>query len=175
MRENVVAERVILVDNNDHEIGACDKLSAHYAPRLHRAFSVFVFDGHWRLLMQRRAADKYHSGGLWSNTCCGHPRPGDQTSDAAGRRLFEEMGFRTPLRAASHLQYNLSVDNGLTEHEYNHLFVGRFDGVLNPNIAEVDDWRWVSLPEVLTTHRARPCEYSRWFRPALRALLEGGV
>ncbi len=122
--------------------------------------------------MQKRAEGKYHSAGLWSNTCCGHPRPGEPTPDAARRRLFEEMGFRTLLRRALRFQYNIPVGNGLTEHEYNHVFTGTFGGSPVSNPVEVGDWRWVALERVVADSGANPDQYTRWFPAALGKLLE---
>ncbi|HEX7957304.1 MAG TPA: isopentenyl-diphosphate Delta-isomerase, partial [Pyrinomonadaceae bacterium] len=120
----MASEQLILVDADDRELGAGEKLEVHRAGALHRAFSVFVFDGRGRLLMQRRAAGKYHSGGLWSNTACGHPRPGEATRAAARRRLREEMGLDCELSAAFEFVYRAELGDSLVEHEYDHVFVG---------------------------------------------------
>ena len=165
------AEQVILVDRHDRRVGTAEKLSAHTHPRLHRAFSIFVFNSQQSLLMQKRAEGKYHSAGLWSNTCCGHPRPGEPTRDAARRSLYEEMGFRTALRRALRFQYNIPVGDGLSEHEYNHVFTGAFDGTPISNPAEVADWRWIGLDEVVADARTNPEKYTQWFPPALHELL----
>src|SRR5918997_6672888 len=128
-----MSEQVILVDEADREVGTGSKLEAHREGALHRAFSVFVFDRRGRLLLQKRAAGKYHSGGLWSNTCCGHPRPGEATAEAARRRLREEMNFDCELRAAFEFLYRAQFTNKLIEHEYDHVFVGEFGGVFVPD------------------------------------------
>ncbi len=163
-------ERVILVDERDREVGTRAKLSAHVDGKLHRAVSVFVFDADENMLLQRRAAAKYHSGGLWSNTCCGHPRPGESSEEAAHRRLREEMGFDCRLRPVLNFIYRSELENGLFEHEYDHVFVGRFEGTPAPNPDEVDDWRWVSVEDVTVDELANPKRYSVWFAIALKKL-----
>ncbi len=160
-------EQVILVDERDRELGSSEKLQAHRAGALHRAFSIFVFDADKRLLLQQRARTKYHSGGLWSNTCCGHPRPGEATAAAAQRRLREEMNFDCELRAAFGFLYRAELAGQLVEHEYDHVFIGAFDGVPAPDAAEVEDWRWLSMPELRRELLARPGAYTYWLRIAL--------
>src|SRR2546423_9920022 len=132
----MAAEQLILVDSSDREIGVGEKLETHREGRLHRAFSIFIFDGAGRLLLQKRAPTKYHSGGLWSNTACGHPRPGEETVAAAHRRLREEMGFDCELRAAFGFLYRAELRERLIEHEYDHVFVGEFRGAPAPDVAE---------------------------------------
>jgi len=161
---------VVLVDPKDREIGTCPKLTAHTEGKLHRAVSVFVFDGRDRLLLQRRADTKYHSGGLWSNTCCTHPHPSESPADAAARRLQEEMGFGCDLGPAGSFIYRAEFENGLIEHEYDHLFVGRFDGTPQPDPAEVCDWRWLSWDELTRDSGERPDNYTAWFWLALDGL-----
>jgi isopentenyl-diphosphate Delta-isomerase len=160
-------EEVILVDECDREVGVGEKMQTHRAGALHRAFSIFVFDADKRLLLQQRARTKYHSGGLWSNTCCGHPRPGEDTMAAAHRRLREEMNFDCALRAAFGFVYRAELAGQLVEHEYDHVFVGEFNGEPTPDAAEVADWRWVSMTELRRALRQRPDEYSYWLRIAL--------
>lgn len=162
-----MTEHVILVDENDREIGIGEKMDAHRSGALHRAFSVFVFDSAGRLLLQKRARGKYHSAGLWSNTCCGHPRPGETTETAARRRLREEMNFECELRSAFSFVYRVELDNRLVEHEYDHVFVGHHDEDPAPEPAEVEAWSWVSVPELSKDLRARPESYSYWLRIAL--------
>jgi isopentenyl-diphosphate delta-isomerase len=162
-----MGEQVILVDEQDRELGACEKLQAHREAALHRAFSVFVFDAAGRLLLQRRARTKYHSGGLWSNTACGHPRPGETTLAAASRRLREEMGFDCELREAFDFLYRAELPGGLVEHEFDHVFVGRFDGEPAPDASEVEGWRRATLEELREDLRRRPGDYSFWLRVAL--------
>lgn len=161
-------ERVALVDEHDREIGSEEKLTVHRRGTLHRAVSVFVFDRDGRLLLQRRAATKYHSAGRWSNTCCGHPRPGESPHAAARRRLREEMGFDCPLEPAFTFVYRAEVGNGLEEHEYDHVFAGRFDGVPEPDAAEVADWRWETMDRVRADQRQHPDMYTVWFGILLR-------
>ena len=165
------AEQVILVDQQDHEVGTGEKLAVHRAGRLHRAFSVFVTDPGGRLLLQRRAPAKYHSAGLWSNTCCGHPRPGETTPAAAHRRLREEMGFDCPLTPGFSFLYKADLGNGLTEHELDHVFTGSFDGTPRPDPAEVTEWRAVLVADLEADLAANPAVYSAWFQPALEGLV----
>jgi isopentenyl-diphosphate delta-isomerase len=164
-----VGERVILVDERDRQVGEADKLDVHRQGRLHRAFSAFVLDGAGRVLLQRRAAAKYHSGRLWSNTCCGHPRPGEETRAAAERRLAEEMGFQCPLEAAGAFVYRAQL-RGLVEHEYDHVFRGRFDGDPRPDPAEVEAWRWITREALEAGLAAHPRDYSVWLPEALKQL-----
>lgn len=159
-------ERVILVDRRDVPLGTRSKQEAHVDGLLHRAFSIFVFDAAGRTLLQRRAITKYHSGGLWSNTCCSHPRPGESTARAAQRRLFEEMGFHCPLEVAFSFVYRADVGGGLMEHEYDHVFIGRFDGSPAPDPAEVDDWRWIEPAALDREARERPDRFTFWFHIA---------
>ena len=162
-------ERVILVDERDRPSGEAEKLDAHRQGQLHRAFSVFVLDSCGRVLLQRRAAGKYHSGRLWSNTCCGHPRPGEDTRAAAERRLAEEMGFESALTPAGAFVYRAALDD-LVEHEYDHVFRGRFDGDPRPDPAEVEAWEWIPLEALETSLAARPQDYSVWLPEAVRRL-----
>ncbi|GIW52774.1 MAG: isopentenyl-diphosphate Delta-isomerase [Gemmatimonadales bacterium] len=165
-------ESVILVDAADRPIGSAPKLDVHRDGRLHRAFSVFVFDPRGRLLLQRRALGKYHSGGLWSNTCCGHPRPGEATAAAAARRLREEMGFGCSLQPAGTIVYRAALAEGLWEHEYDHLFTGRYNGDPRPDPSEVAEWRWVEMNDLLRELGDRPSSFTVWFEPALREVLQ---
>ena len=164
------SEQVILVDEQDRELGASEKLRAHAEGALHRAFSVFVFDRAGRLLLQRRARAKYHSGGLWSNTCCGHPRPGEQTAAAARRRLREEMNFDCELREAFGFVYRAELENALVEHEYDHVFVGEFEDAPAPDPSEVEEWKWMELVDLRRELREEPERYSYW----LKMVVEGG-
>lgn len=173
-------EEVVLVDPADRELGTLEKLQAHREGRLHRAVSVFVFDPAGRLLLQRRAAGKYHSAGQWTNTCCSHPRPGEPAAGAADRRLQEEMGFRCTLRPAFLLRYRAEVGDALVEHELDHVFVGRWTGDPTPDPGEADAWRWVPLAEAAADVAAHPERYTPWFRlimtdPALRDRLRAAA
>lgn len=163
----MAAEQLILVDANDRELGVGEKLQVHLEGSLHRAFSVFVFDRERRLLLQKRAGTKYHSGSLWSNTACGHPRPGEATPDAARRRLREEMGFDCELRRAFSFLYRAELNNRLIEHEYDHVFIGEFDGNPAPDASEVEDWRWMSMEQLRDDIRRYPDKYTYWLDVAV--------
>jgi isopentenyl-diphosphate delta-isomerase len=168
-----MSSRVVLVNKNNEVQGTAEKLRAHAEGWLHRAISVFVFDEAGRLLLQRRAPDKYHSGGLWSNTCCSHPHPDESPDVAAHRRLHEEMGFSCSLTPAFHFTYRASVGPRLTEHEYDHVFVGVTSGAtIQANPAEVADWEWVSPEELREDVAAQPDRYTVWFRRLLDRALE---
>lgn len=160
-------EQVVLVDLNDKEVGVMEKLQAHETGSLHRAISVFLFNDDGAMLVQQRAADKYHSPLLWTNTCCSHPRPGETPPDAARRRLREEMGVSTEVSPAFTFVYRADFDNGLIEYEYDHVFVGRFNGVPVPDITEVADWEYVSISELYDRIADDPSAYTPWFRICL--------
>lgn len=177
----MVPDLVTLVDRDDNVVGAEEKIRAHREGKLHRAFSVFVFDEGRRLLIQRRATGKYHSGGLWSNTCCGHPRPGESADGAAGRRLTEEMGFVCDLRPAFRTIYEVSVADSMIEHELNQVFIGWFNGLPSPDTREVEACRWMDLAELRDSIETSPERYTPWLRlllknrdwPALDEILGG--
>lgn len=174
----MASEELILVDAQDRELGVKEKMEAHVEGALHRAFSVFVFDSEKRLLLQKRASTKYHSGGLWSNTACGHPRPGETTPDAARRRLREEMGFDCELREAFEFLYRAELDGALIEHEYDHVLVGTYEGDPAPDPAEVEGWRWVTMEELRRRLTDEPERYSYWLKAAVegdhwRAFFDG--
>ena len=141
-------ELIILVDQQDLEVGYAEKMKAHTEGQLHRSFSIFVFNSQGNLLLQKRAETKYHCGGLWSNTCCSHPRIGESLVESTHRRLKEEMGFDCELREIFSFVYRVELENKLIEHEYNHVFVGTFDLDPTPNLNEVDDWKWANLQEL---------------------------
>lgn len=160
-------EKIILVNKEDEEIGTEEKLKAHKDAKLHRAFSIFIFSGR-KMLLQKRADRKYHCGGLWSNTCCSHPRSGETVEDAAHRRLKEEMGFDCKLRAKEPFIYKAEFDNGLTEHELDHIVIGDYNGEeIEPDPREVGDWKWIELEEVKKDVKENPGKYTPWFRIAL--------
>lgn len=156
-------ERVILVDENDQAVGTMEKLEAHRLGVLHRAISVFVFDSDKRLLLQQRAANKYHSAGLWTNTCCSHPAPDEMASAAAHRRLNEEMGLRVPLHFAFAFTYRAPFGNGLIEHELDHVFIGYSEAIPVPDPAEVAAYRWATYAEIDAAMQADPASYTAWF------------
>lgn len=158
-----MSEQLILVDANDNEIGTCEKLIAHEQALLHRAFSIFIYNDQEEQLIQRRAACKYHSANLWANTCCGHPRPGETVEAAAKRRLNEELGFTCDLKEITTVSYNLPLENGLTEHEYTHIFKGYYGGDIIPNPNEVSETKWVSLLDLRESVAKEEQTYARWF------------
>src|ERR1700754_609781 len=135
-------EEVILVDEHDTPLGTLEKIEAHQKALLHRALSVFIFNRKGEMLLQQRARGKYHSAGLWTNACCSHPRPGEDTREAAFRRLREELGFTTFLEKMFHFTYKAELDNGLTEYEFDHVFVGVYDQDIHPDPEEVSDYRY---------------------------------
>jgi isopentenyl-diphosphate Delta-isomerase len=167
----VKEEVVVLVDAQDRPVGILPKRQAHLEGRLHRAVSVFVFNERGEMLLQRRAAEKYHSGGLWSNACCSHPRPGETLPDAARRRLREEMGLDVPLDLAFTFTYRAELDAGLTEHEFDHVYVGTGNEDPRPDPAEVEAWRWVSMAQLRRELEEDPGAFTAWFPVALRRLL----
>jgi len=160
-----MTEYVILVDENDRQIGTAEKLAAHQnGGQLHRAFSIFVYNAAGELLLQQRARVKYHFGGLWSNTCCGHPRPGETVTDAAERRLAEEFGFNRPLSVQRTLIYDAHDSaSGLTEREFLHILTGRFDGLPRPNPEEIDAFGWKSPTAVAEELRNTSQRFTPWF------------
>ena len=166
---------LIAVDERDRQTGTVEKMEAHRNGILHRAFSIFVFDETDRLLLQRRAVGKYHSSGLWSNTCCSHPRAGESAADAAHRRLREEMGFDCPLDPVFGFVYRSALDGGLVEHEYDHVLAGRFQGTPAPDTREVQDWKWEPVPIVRSRLAADPGAFTAWFKLALEGLLTRGL
>jgi isopentenyl-diphosphate Delta-isomerase len=157
---------VILVNGQDEATGIMEKMEAHRLGLLHRAFSVFIFDAGGRMLLQQRAETKYHGGLLWTNACCSHPFPGEDVADAARRRLEEELGMTTPLEKIFSFTYRAEVENGLVEHEFDHVFAGRYEGPMRPDPAEVADWRYVTLPELAQELQERPEAFTAWFRIA---------
>jgi isopentenyl-diphosphate Delta-isomerase len=166
-------EQVVLVDERDAEVGVAPKLDVHVDGRLHRAFSVFVFDSGGRMLLQRRADGKYHSPGLWSNAACGHPRPGEPTDAAARRRLREEMGLECALEPRMTMRYRAEVGAGLVEHELDHVYVATCDDRPAPHPDEVSEWRWMGAADLRADVAAAPERYTPWFRLALDDVLGG--
>ena len=160
----VQEEEVVLVDAADREVGRAGKLAAHRQNLRHRAISVLVFDAAGRMLLQQRAAQKYHSPGLWSNACCTHPRPGEAAAAAASRRLVEEMGISPRLTFAGLFAYQAPVGDGLWENEVVHVFTGLHEGSAAPDPAEVGDWRWSEVAPLRADIAAREDRYTPWFR-----------
>lgn len=160
----MVEEQVILVDTNDNQIGLMAKMEAHEKAVLHRAFSVFTFNDKGQLLLQQRAADKYHSPLLWTNTCCSHQRNGESNLEAGKRRLFEEMGFSCELKEVFSFIYKAPFDNGLTEHELDHVMVGNYNENPVINKKEVESFKWMTLEEVKNDIDLQPETYTEWFK-----------
>ena len=166
-------EVIVLVDEDDKEVGTEEKIRAHQdGGKLHRAFSVFVFNNRDEMLIQKRAAGKYHCAGLWTNTCCSHQRPDESLEDAVHRKLKQEMGFDTKLREIFSFIYKAPFENGLTEHELDHVFIGAFNGKPNLNPEEADDFRWVNPEGLERDVRENPEKYTPWFRKVLERVLE---
>ena len=157
-------EKVILVDKNDNQVGLMPKLEAHEKGVLHRAFSIFIFNSNYELLLQKRASSKYHSGGLWTNTCCSHQRNGESNIEAGMRRLSEEMGFTTRLKEVFSFIYRAPFDNGLTEHELDHVMIGNFNGPPTINPDEVASYKWMTLEAVKKDIELQPNIYTAWFK-----------
>lgn len=164
-------KHVILVDENDIQRGTMEKMEAHKKGKLHRAFSIFVFNSKKELLLQRRASDKYHSGGLWTNTCCSHPQPEEDLKDAAHNRLKEEMGFDCDLKNVFHFIYKKEFDNELTEHELDHVFIGYYDKNPQINIKEVMEWKYMPLNEIKQSMKLNPELYTAWFKIVFEKVL----
>jgi isopentenyl-diphosphate delta-isomerase len=160
----MIEEMVILVNEKDEKIGLMPKQEAHEKALLHRAFSVFIFNDKGELMLQQRAFDKYHSPGLWTNTCCSHQRDGENNVEAGKRRLMEEMGFVTDIKETISFIYKAPFDNGLTEHEYDHILVGNFNGIPQLNPAEVANWKWMAVNEVKKDIILNPTSYTEWFK-----------
>jgi isopentenyl-diphosphate delta-isomerase len=166
-------ELVILVDNQDNETGVQDKLSVHQRGLLHRAFSVFVFNTKNELILQQRADGKYHSPGLWTNTCCSHPKPGEKTIDACKRRLMEEMGMECGnLEFSFSFMYKCKFSNGLTEHEFDHVYLGYTDDLPILNYAEVKEWKYISLIELEKEMKSHPEKFTEWLKICFPKLVE---
>ena len=161
MKQN---EQVILVNEQDIEIGTLGKEEAHRIGAMHRAFSVFIFNSKGELLLQKRAATKYHSAGLWTNTCCGHPRPNEPVEKAAQRRLFEEMGFTVNLEKLFSFTYSCKLDNEMSEYEFDHVFYGHYDQIVSPSPEEVAAFKYVALDDIEHDVKANPSNYTYWFK-----------
>ena len=157
-------ENVILVNHNDEQIGLMPKMEAHEKAVLHRAFSVFVLNDKNEIMLQQRANQKYHSPLLWTNTCCSHQRDGETNIQAGSRRLFEEMGFETGLKELFHFIYKAPFDNGLTEHELDHVMIGYYNEEPKINPDEVESWKWMSIEDVAKDIQLQPEIYTVWFK-----------
>lgn len=159
-----MSEYIIAVDKFDKEIAPIEKMEAHYNGVLHRAFSILVFNSNNKLLLQKRNSNKYHSPGLWTNTCCSHPRFGENLQNAIYRRLHEEMGFNCELREIFSFTYNVEFDDRISENEYDHVFIGTYDGKVIPNTEEVEDFKWISIDEIKADMKNNPDLYTYWFK-----------
>lgn len=160
----MIEEKVILVNEHDEQIGLMPKLEAHEKAELHRAFSIFILNSKNEVMLQQRASQKYHSPLLWTNTCCSHQREGESNIQAGNRRLMEEMGFSTELKELFHFIYKAPFDNGLTEHELDHVMVGYFDGEPEINPEEVENWKWMDIDAIKDDMRVHPEKYTVWFK-----------
>lgn len=157
---------VILVNEADEPTGIMEKMEVHQKGLLHRAFSVFIFNSKGEMLLQQRATGKYHNGELWTNACCSHPAPGESINTAANRRLKEEMGFTTALEKAFEFTYKASFDNGLIEHEFDHVFVGQYDGDIQVDKSEVKDYCFKTIDELEASLQSHPQKFTAWFKIA---------
>jgi isopentenyl-diphosphate delta-isomerase len=160
----MIPQEVILVNKHDQEIGTMDKMEAHQQGMLHRAFSVLIFNSKGKLLIHRRAFGKYHSEGLWTNTCCSHPLPGESIVKAANRRLMEEMGMNTPLATLFSFIYRAELDNNLVEHELDHVLIGFTDQEPMVNMEEVCDYQWIAVDELEERLESNPQAFTEWFK-----------
>lgn len=170
-----ITQEVILVNEKDEPIGTMEKIEAHRKAVLHRAFSVFIFNSKGEMLLQQRALNKYHSAGLWTNACCSHPIPGEATADAAHRRLQEELGFNTSLEKIFEFTYQTAFDNGLIEHEFDHVFAGVYEQRISPNPDEVHDVCYKSLDDIQQSLQTHPQKYTSWFHIAFPKVKEWAV
>jgi isopentenyl-diphosphate delta-isomerase len=165
-------QEVVLVDEMDNVTGTMEKMEAHRRALLHRAFSVFIFNSHGDMLLQQRAKKKYHSPELWTNACCSHPYPDEPVEKAAVRRLQEEMGFTTTLQKAFSFIYEAAFENGLTEHEFDHVFIGEYNGPIIPDNGEVQDYCFQSIDEIAAALKSHPTRFTAWFHLAFPRVSE---
>ena len=161
-------EKVVLVNEKDEILGLMEKMQAHENGILHRAFSVFLFNSKGEMLLQKRAAEKYHSPNQWTNACCSHPRDGETTQEATHRRLIFEMGIDAPLTHVYEMAYEAHFDNGVIENEYDHVYLGRYDENPVPNADEVNDYRWISLDDLKFEMETEPEKYTFWFKKIIK-------
>ena len=165
-------ENVVLVDEQDKQLGLMEKMEAHEKGMLHRAFSVFIFDDAGNMLLQKRAESKYHSPSLWTNACCSHPRDGESVLKAAARRLQEELGFVCEIEKSFDFIYQAQLDQGLTEHEFDHVLIGKYEGEIAMNPDEVMDYKYIPMDELLRDVAKNAENYTVWFKVALPTLVE---
>ena len=167
-------EQVILVNDKDEQTGTMEKMEAHLTGALHRAFSIFIFNSKGEMLLQQRATTKYHNGELWTNACCSHPAPGEATPIAANRRLQEELGFTTSLEKVFDFTYKSTFENGLTEYEFDHVFIGTYDGKIKANSDEVKDYCFTTIDELESSLKNSPQKFTVWFKiafPKIKAFI----
>ena len=167
-----MTEYVVLVDELDNKVGLMEKMEAHINPTLHRAFSIFIFNSKNEMLLQQRALSKYHTPGLWTNTCCSHPRDGESLHDATNRRLQEEMGMQCELKEAFSFVYKADVMQGLVEHEFDHVFIGTSDDLPIINKDEVESFRYDTVENIKADIERNPQNYTAWFKIAFDKLIE---
>lgn len=167
-----MSEYIIIVDEQDRVVGTMEKLEAHRLGILHRAFSVLIFNQQSEVLLQRRAKKKYHSPGLWSNTCCSHQRERETLEEAVSRRLQEELGFTCVCKEVYCFQYRVEFNNGLIENEMDHVFLGFYDGIVTPNKDEIDEFRWVNLNELKQEMKEKPEQFTFWFQLLMEQIIE---
>jgi isopentenyl-diphosphate delta-isomerase len=165
-------EQLILVNELDEMVGTMEKMEAHQKAMLHRAFSIFIFNSKGEMLLQQRAEEKYHCGGLWTNSCCSHPRPEEETAAAAKRRLQEELGFTTPLKKVFDFVYKAPFSNGLTEYEFDHVFFGEYEGDLKPDPKEVAAVRYLSVSTIRSMMEEEPTQFTPWFHIAFPKMMD---
>lgn len=165
-------QNVILVDIEDKPLGVMKKMEAHRTGALHRAFSIFIFDARGRMLLQKRSSEKYHGGGLWTNACCSHPLPEESIEAAARRRLFEELGFSTDLKKLFSFTYEAEVENGLIEHEFDHVFIGRYDQKVHADPHEVADYAYEDMERIKWAIENQPSKFTSWFKLAFPRIEE---
>ena len=165
-------EYVILVDEEDRQTGTCEKLEAHEKGLMHRAFSIFLFNKNGEMLLQQRAAEKYHTPGLWSNTCCSHPRPDENMEDALKRKLFQEMGISAQVDKVFDFAYRADFDNGLVENEVDHVYFGEYNDAPNPNPEEIQSWKYSSFEEIKKEIEKDETMYTPWFKIVLNQVME---
>jgi len=157
-------DQIVLVDKNDHVIGQMGKMEGHQTGALHRAFSVLIFNSNGEMLIQKRSKGKYHSGGLWSNACCSHPRPGEKMEDAVSRRLQEELNIQLKPNFSHKFIYKVKFPNNLIEHELDHVYIGTFDGDPVANKEEIEEWKYISTQDLKRDIEENPSNYSHWFK-----------